>query len=161
MSAPQHRALVDPSRMCDMLSEARTLQARGWWEGSSYRDHPYGIVREGLIFENERRCASACEIRAMFKPDEPLGSWCNSPAAEGCPRPRPASGCQVVWRNGRWLHDGPWVAKASRILHDLEDELAELRAAAKAASDKKRDQDKASADAALAALRSAHMEPRS
>lgn len=154
----QHPALSNPSRMCGMLSMARKLHADGWWDGSSFRDHPCGIIREGLIFENEWRIGDSCEIRAMNNPREPLGVWCRTPSADGCPRPMPPSGCVTVWRTGRWLHDGPWVAKASRILHDLDHELTKLEAADKAERQELADRKAAAYSAKMAALRSAHME---
>lgn len=152
----QHAALTDRHRFCDLLAEARRLGVRGAWEGSAFRDHPCGVIRDGLIFTNDWHVDDFCSIRAMKAPAEPIPGWCQDSLAYRSPHPLPPSGTVEVWRNGRWLLDGPWQEKASKIIDDIQREVCDLKQAEADAIRAKEDAAAMRRASELAALKVAH-----
>lgn len=116
--------LLKPARFNEILRLARDHKLPGSWSGSSYRYHPCGVIREGMLFINKWNTHGYCEI---FICDNIETEWTDSgdyPRSSGDPVPKPVNGKLLeVFDTGTWKHEGPWVEKAIRILASLENEI--------------------------------------
>lgn len=153
----KHSALSSRSKFCKLIAKAREYRLEGCWYGSAYRSHPCGVYREGLLFTNHWNIDNACDIRAATVPTATLFLGCQDPRVYGDPYPKPSAGeFIVVWNNGRWLIEGPWQEKASRILYEIEAEIKQQEEKYK--EEKEHQQQRARNEylAKIKALRAAH-----
>lgn len=123
--AGKHLALSDARLFCEMLHKARTFKLSGWWEGSAFRYHPCGIVRQGLIFVNAWHVNNCCTIYAIDDPTSELHAAVSASCTKhNKAEPRPKKGdVTTVWSGGTWRLTGPWQKTASEIMAELEQEI--------------------------------------
>lgn len=119
------------ARFCAIISAEKRVA--GYWSGSAFRHHPKGIFRERMVFTNEWNVNDYCSVAVATDPEAKLVLGCQDPAAHGNPLPRMSSGDLVaVYRNGKWIKDGPWCEKVVRILDEVSAEVLALKSADKA-----------------------------
>lgn len=134
------------SKMCEVLAKARSYKLEGYWEGSSYRYHPCGVMRRNMLFVNDWNTNNYCSVWVHTMNPVQYMKWDNNPAHNGNPVPHPVEGERIkVYSSGRWLEDGPWQQAIVDVIVELETEIAvaaekaKLEVAAKIAeNDRKR-----------------------
>lgn len=116
------------SRFCRILADARHFKLPGYWEGSAYRSHPCGVIRDGLILTNEWNVHDYCSAQVMLDPTSPIKPIFNGSRYNGDPHAYPERGGTLTVYNGTWSKDdGPWREKIVAMLADLEVEIAQAR----------------------------------
>lgn len=140
IEAPNHH------RFCQILADARWFKLPGHWSGSAFRNHPCGVIRNGIIFANAWNTNDYCHAEVILDPTSKIVPGMNAPACHGDPYPHPERGgvLQVYW-TGSWSNDdGPW----RQIIVDT---LAALEAEVEAAKAVKAERERLEAEAARAA----------
>lgn len=124
----QEGAVLAPTagRFCDLVAAAARHKLPGWWSGRSFRHHPRGVVRGGIIFTNEWSTHNYCLAEVMLDPTSPIATRCQDSRASGDASCKPVRGGLLrVYSSGSWSNDdGPWRDKIVKILEDLEAEIA-------------------------------------
>lgn len=116
-----------PDRFNNALAAARRHKLRGWWQGSAFRSHPCGVIRNGIIFANQWNTNGYCYAEVILDPTSPIRFGQNDPAVSGDPYPRPERGGTLrVYYTGQWSQeDGVWRDIILATLDDLEREISE------------------------------------
>ena len=109
-----------------------------------------------MVFTNHWNVNNYCDVKVMTDPEARLVLGCQEPAAHGDPHPTASSGELVtVYRNGKWISDGPWCEKIVRILADVKAETEANLEAERVAYDEQVRQSKIAAQASLKAAAAA------
>lgn len=114
------------SEFNNLLAKARHFKLRGWWEGSSFRNHPCGVIRRNIILANMWNTHGYCYGSVILDPTSPIVRGMNAPASYGDPYPHPERGGELrVYWTGSWCEgEGPWKKIIYDILDDLRNEIA-------------------------------------
>jgi hypothetical protein len=130
----EHPALSNKNKLYDILKEiqqykgANKYTVKNFWSGDSFRSWKNGIYREGILFINEGNSYDNCTIKVASNPIGKLILGCQNSCANGDPHPTLSEGeFIIVWKDGKWLIEGGWQKKASRILYDLEIEIETIK----------------------------------
>lgn len=110
MDNPQHTpaeraelALTNARAFCDLLAEARHCKAPGWWDGSSYRSHPCGLVADTIKFTNFWHVDNMCSIEITDGLGWGVANVSQDSFGHRSPHPAPIEGAALrVWWCGQW-----------------------------------------------------------
>lgn len=93
------------SLFCEILNSARVHKFPGYWEGSAFRDHPCGIIKETIKLTNNWSTYDYCSVQ-ITDGSGWSDDYCRKSCAHGNPHPKPIDGTAIcVWRNGDWVND--------------------------------------------------------
>ena len=148
-------AIEAPSaaEFCSIIGASKLA---GFWSGSAFRDHPRGIIRERMIFTNKWNVHNYCDVKVITDPDAKVIMGCQQSAAHGNPYPSVDRGELVtVYKDGRWVAEGPWCERIVAILDEAKAEIAEIKAQEQAEYQRKQEAAKAEAARKLDLARAA------
>lgn len=118
--------LASSEAFCAIVGQATRWDVRGAWHGSAFRNHPHGLIVDGIKFTDHHHVDRACSIE-ITDGDGWSRDFCRDPAAQGNPHPQPIAGQAIcVWRNGRWVKEEYRVALEAKVLAILADASAQL-----------------------------------
>lgn len=114
------------SRFCHLMHEALWRKTPDVWHGSSYRYHPHGVFRRGVLLVDDHNVNNYCRAQTFTVQPVKFKPWHNESRYPGDPHPHPAEGEAVTfYSTGRWQGpDGPWRAELLAILAEVESEVA-------------------------------------
>lgn len=103
---------------------AHEYKLPGSWGGSSFRYHPCGFIRRGLMVVSEHHVDNHCTVYAATQPNTNWTRAKNHSCVSGDPKPTPKTGDMVkVYWSGRWSKNGPWQQVLMEVLHEVESEI--------------------------------------
>ncbi len=124
----EHPALQSAAVMCDLLRDAMATEIQGSWRGDSHGYHPCGILKDGILFQNDWNTNKYCSIKLA---DDPKKDWIPADHGASASRcyssnatPRPKEGnLTTVWSNGGWKTKGNWCNRINNILYQAEEDI--------------------------------------
>ena len=88
--------------------------------GSAYRAVRLCYFKDGILLVDYYHVDDSCSIFICSDPNTKIKAGCQSSCANDNAMPRPENGeLIVVWQNGRWVKQGPWVEKIIALIADL------------------------------------------
>lgn len=126
-------ALTNARAFCDLLAEARHRKAPGWWDGSSYRSHPCGLVADTIKFTNFWHVDNMCSIEITDGLGWGVANVSQDSFGHRSPHPAPIEGAALrVWWCGQWADAAYKEALRPRVLEILTAAAAHIAAASEA-----------------------------
>ena len=129
-------ALTSAHVFCQLMADARTYRHPLYWEGSSFRSHPVGVIAGVVRLANHWHVDQLCTVYITGK------GWnlnvCQDSRAHGDSYPRAIDGNEIqVWRCGAWATSELEESLKPRLLGILIDvaEHVEKRRTAQEAQD--------------------------
>jgi hypothetical protein len=98
-------ALKSSAVFCDLTGAARVRKFPGYWEGSSFRRHPCGVIEGVVKLTNHWHVDNHCDVQITDG-----SGWDRRVSQDSfghdSPYPKPMGGAEVtVWQSGRWRSD--------------------------------------------------------
>jgi len=88
--------------------------------GSAYRAVRLCYFKAGILLVDYHHVDNSCSIFICSDPHTEIQAGCQSSTTSGNAMPKPKNGELIeVWRNGKWIKDGPWVVKIILFLAEL------------------------------------------
>lgn len=111
-------------RVDRVAREARQYRLSGSWGGGSFRYHPQGFIRRGLMVVSEHHVDNHCSVYAATEPDTEWTGARDHSASPGDPKPKPKTGDLIdVYWSGHWRKEGPWQQVLLDLLDEVEGEI--------------------------------------
>lgn len=137
MDAAQHSpaqraeaALSSPIVMCDLLAQCRQFKVKGWWDGSAFRSHPVGLIRDVIKFTNYWHVDQHCDIQ-ITDGEGWNRNVCQDSFSHQSPHPKAIGGHEVIaWRSGRWTSTEMEVSLKPQVLAILTEAAEHIAQAA-------------------------------
>lgn len=130
---------LETNTLLSIIQRAVRAGVKGTWSGSSYRYHPSGLLRNGILFVDEHNTHNYSQISIAENPDAQWTRPGNHSCSEGDPKPRPID-CRIidVYWTGTWRKEGPWQPKIMAELELIRKETEEREIEIKKAERKKK-----------------------
>lgn len=123
----EHEAFSDAEKMSSLICDFSHTGLDGHWYGSSHGFHPRGIIRNGILFQDEWNSNNYTYIKIPDSPDIQFTTPEYCPTAwHSNATPEPIEGeLTTIWARGKWGEvDDRIKIKVIKTFNQLMSELA-------------------------------------